>query len=312
MRARALFASALLLVGLARSAAGQAGTTAGATLTRPLGSRAVAMAEAFTAVDGGMDSLSYNTAGLTGLKQPEFRADYTRGIVDDSFTFLGYGHKFKSVTAAAGLAYYDAGTINLNLSNGTTGKRRVQQDWVGLFAVGAELPGGLSVGGAFKPYRFTLAQEATARGAAFDAGARWRTPVPGLAAGAALMNFGPPVKFESSGDPLPRAARAGLAYELMLPEAANEASAAFDRMTIAADVLSRLGDRVTAVLGTELRMPFGDKMAVALRAGYHFNSDTNSVAAGIGVREGRFQFDYGLGVQRALGSAHHVTVGARF
>jgi hypothetical protein len=135
MRARALFASALLLVGLARSAAGQAGTTAGATLTRPLGSRAVAMAEAFTAVDGGMDSLSYNTAGLTGLKQPEFRADYTRGIVDDSFTFLGYGHKFKSVTAAAGLAYYDAGTINLNLSNGTTGKRRVQQDWVGLFAV---------------------------------------------------------------------------------------------------------------------------------------------------------------------------------
>ena len=42
-----------------------------------------------------------------------------------------------------------------------------------------------------------------------------------------------------------------------------------------------------------------------------FNSDVDSVSLGLGWREGRFLFDYALGVKKAVGNAHHFSLGVR-
>lgn len=305
--------AALLLAAVAARASADAGRTGAVTLSRPLGARAVALADAFVAVDGGLDSLTFNPAGLAGLEQPELRSDYTHGIVDDSFSFLGYAQRVKPVVLGAGAAYYDAGTITLNLSDGTQGPRKVEQDYVGLLSAAGDLGGGLAAGVTAKYYRFNLAQAAKASGAAFDAGARWATPLQGLSFGAALQNAGAAVKFEQAGDPLPRTLRAGAAFALRLePAAGGDAAVSFDRFLFTADVISALGEPVAAATGVEARMPLGPRDFLALRAGYQFNNAANGLALGLGFREGRFLLDYAMGLQKSLGNAHHLSLGVRF
>jgi hypothetical protein len=269
------------------------------------------MADAFAAVDGGLDSLSYNPAGMARLTQSELRSDYTHGLVDDSFSFLGYAQRLKPLTIGVGAEYYDAGTINLNLSDGTQGTRKVEQDYVGMLAAAAELPGGLAAGLVAKYYRFNLAQEARASGAAFDAGAQWHSPLPGLSFGAALQNVGAAVKFEQQGDPLPRTIRAGAAYALTLEGQTGDAVVAFDRFLFTADMISVLDEPLAAATGVELRMPFGPSGSAALRMGYQFNSTANGLALGVGFREGRFLIDYAMGLQKTLGNVHHFSLGVR-
>ena len=307
-----LIAAALWLCATPSGAAAEAGLTGAVTLSRPLGARAEAMGGAFSAVEGGLDSLTYNPAGLARLAEREARLDYTRGLVDDSFSFLGYAQRLAPVTLAAGAAYYDAGTINLNLSDGTKGQRKVEQDWLGLLSAAVELPSGFTAGATAKYYRFSLAQTASASGMAFDAGARWAAPVRGLSVGAALQNAGSAVKFEQEGDPLPRAARAGLAYDIDLraPDPSREASIGFDRFLLTADAVSVLKQPLVAAAGLEMQVPLGGADHAALRLGYQFNSP-DSLTLGLGIREGRCIFDYALGLARALGSAHHFSLGVR-
>ncbi|MDE2039401.1 MAG: PorV/PorQ family protein [Elusimicrobia bacterium] len=300
------------LCALPALAAAEAGLTGGVTLSRPLGARAEAMGGAFSAVEGGLDSLTYNPAGLARLSRPELRFDYTHGIVDDSFGFLGYARRLSAFTLAGGAAYYDAGTIDLNLSDGTKGRRKAEQDWLGLLSAAVALPARLSAAATLKYYHFSLAQAASASGLAFDAGLRWATPLPGLSAGAALQNLGSAVKFEQQGDPLPRTERAGLAYSIgrRSPDPEQDADVGFDRFLLTGDVVSVLDQPLAAASGLEMRVPLGGSDYAALRFGYLFNS-SDSFSMGIGIREGRYVFDYALGLARALGSAHHFSIGLR-
>lgn len=311
MRAQAL---ALLLLGAVLApAAAENGQTGAVTLARPVGARAPAMAGAFSAVSGGIDSLSYNAAALAPLGRGEVLTDYTHGIVDDSFGFLGAAQPVaKSFTVAAGLAYYDAGSITLNPSVGSPQTVKVEQDWYGLAGGAAQLPGGLSIGALAKYYDFTLAQAATARGAAYDAGALWRSPVPGLSFGAAVQNAGSDIKFEQQGDPLPTTLRAGAALELAHGDnVLNEARLGVDRFLITTDAIKARNQRVAAASGLEMLLPLGAGDYGAFRAGYVFNSDVDTFSFGVGLRQRRFGFDYALGVKRALGVEHHISFGVR-
>ena len=265
MRRRLPLACALIAAA-ASAVQAEAGRTGAITLSRPLGARASALADAFSAVPGGLDSLTYNPAGLAGLDHRQVRTDYTRGIVDDSFSFLGFAQPLGRLTLATGAAYYDAGTMSLNLSNGVRETRKVEQDWVGLLGGAMKVGSGLSVGGLAKYYRLTLAQEASARGMAFDAGALWRAPWRGLSFGAAVQNAGAAVKFEQEADPLPLTMRAGAAYELTMESSQSDQSVvAFHRFLFTADAIRTRDERTTAAAGIEMQMPLGGQNYGALR-----------------------------------------------
>jgi hypothetical protein len=291
------------------------GLTAAATLQRPLAARPLGMGEAFSAVDGGLDSLGYNPAGTARLKRPELESSYIHGVAGDDFGFLGYAHPLPFGTITGGLAYYNAGAIDIRLSDGTQETRTAAQDMVGLLSASAPLGWGLCAGGTAKFYRLELAQEARASGFAGDLGTIWHSPLPGLNLGASLQNLGPDVKFEQAGDPLPLTTRVGAAYDFSLAKYhwVQEGGFGFSRFLVTADAV-KLRDQKSLLpaTGLEMGMGLGEDSYGALRFGYLFSRDISNFTFGVGLRQGRWRLDYALGVGRAdVSSAHQVTIGVR-
>ena len=304
-----LFASPTLLFA-------EVGRTGAEILTFPLASRPLGMGNSFVAVDGGLDSLGYNPAGMARLARPELESTYLSGIAGDNFGFLGYSHPLPHVVVTGGFIYYNAGTINLNLSDGTQQTVTAEEDMVGIAALSLPLPGGLCVGAAGKFYRLQLAQQANASGYAADLGALWHSPLAGLNFGASLQNMGPDVQFEQEGDPLPMTVRFGAAYDLDLSgrECFKEGCFGFSHFLFTADAV-KLRDEgsLQPSAGLEMGMKLEEETYGALRFGYLFSQSPNYFTLGIGVRQGRWFADYGFGAMKDdVASTHHVTLGVKF
>jgi len=292
-----------------------AGAVGSPTLRRSLSPRAAAMADAYAAVPGGLASLSYNPAGVAAARRPQLDTTFTSGVLDDTFGFLGWAQPLRYGVGAVGLSYYDAGKVDLNFANGTSASRTAARDFVGHLAWAVPLPGGLSIGATGKFFRFELAQEAKASGAALDAGAQWVTPLRGVSIGAALQNAGPGVKFEQETDPLPLTARGGLSWAWAnTPKRAPGELSEVTGMTVlvSADGVKVRDEAVVAALGAELGTDFGKTTTIALRAGWRFNSDAARLTIGVGMREGRFSLDYAMAEKRSLGQTHYAGFGVRF
>ena len=306
---RLLHAAALML-----AVATPAAALGSPTLRRPLSVRSAALADAYAAVPGGLSSLGTNPAGLAAARRPQLDTTFASGVLDDSFGFIGWAQPLPLGTAAAGLSYYDAGKVDLRFANGTVDSRTAQRDFVGHLAWGVPLPRGFSIGATAKYYRFELAQEARASGAAGDAGAQWQTPLKGLTLGAALQNFGPGVKFEQDSNPLPLTTRAGASWSWSsLTQKSEDALSALTatRFLASAEMIKVRDEVVTGALGSEVAMDFGTT-SISLRMGWRLNSDANRLTFGVGMREGRFTLDYALSEKRTLGQAHHAGFGVRF
>ena len=309
MRAAALALSALVALSPAASAAGAA------TLRRPFTPRASGLADAYSPVAGGLSSLGSNPAGLSAAARPRLETTFTSGVSDDTFGFLGWAQPLPRGVAAVGLTYYDAGTVDLRFPGGATQTRTAARDFVGHLAYGLALPGGLSAGAAAKYYRFELAQEARAAGAAFDAGAQWKTPLRGLALGAAVQNAGPGVKFETESDPLPTAVRGGASWSFATAGAKPDSAESYvegTRFLVTGEALKVRDEAVVAAAGAEIAMDFGPQTSVAVRLGARFNAPSDRITFGFGVTEGRFTLDYALADKRDLGQTHVVGLGVRF
>ncbi|MDX6768599.1 MAG: hypothetical protein SF051_03645 [Elusimicrobiota bacterium] len=304
--------AAALLLALAPARALAAGTTAGATLRRPVSARAAAMADALTALPAATDAFGANPAGLVATR-PEVRTLFSHGSVEDSYGFMGSVVPWRGVSLAGGLAYYDAGRIDIVSATGARETRSAQRDMIGSLGAAAPLGAGLTAGGLARFYRFELGGEARATGAALDAGLRWDAPVRGLSFGAALQNAGPGVKYEVESDPLPLTMRGGAAWTTDLPAPA-ESSMVYSgyRLTVAADAVQTRDERLRGGVGAEFGLDFGEATSVMLRGGWKLGSETDFITAGVGIREKRFFMDYALGARHDLGAVHHVALGARF
>lgn len=305
----------LALTALILLSAGPAGAAGAATLRRSLSARAAAMADAYSAVAGGISSLGTNPAGLAAARRPELDTTFTSGVLDDTFGFMGWAQPLPLGTAAAGLSYFDAGTVSLQYANGTSESRTAARDFVGHLAWGLPLPGGLSVGATGKFFRFELAQEAKASGVAADAGAQWKTPLKGLSLGAAIANAGPGVKFEQETDPLPLTARGGLSWSWSsggVHPTGDLSDVTETRVLASAEGVKVRDEAVIAALGSELAMDFGPGTSIALRAGWRFNAEAGRLTIGVGMREGRFTLDYAMADKRTLGQTHYAGLGVRF
>jgi hypothetical protein len=310
---RSAFLAALLA--LAPGAASAASASNGAAILRlPLSARAAALGGGISAVDGGLDSLGVNPAGVAAGTRPSLLTSFFTGAADDSFGFLGYAQPLKAGTAMAGFSYYDSGTVGIVNLDGSQQTVVAERDYIGMLGWAMPLGGGLSVGALGKGYKLTLAQSASASGFAADAGLRWATPLRGLSFGAALQNLGPNVKFESSSDPLPRTLRGGAAWNFVdrSPSEFNTNYSGIS-VTLTADAVSVRDEGVTAEAGGECTVSIGHLTDVSLRLGNQFNSASDGgLSFGIGIREGRFTGDYALTSRGALGNVQDFSIGVRF
>ena len=306
-RRAALFAIALVFG--AASAHADAARTAGLTLQRTTGARPAGMGEAFAGLADDANAYAYNPAGYGTLPDSQAMATYLRGIVKDQFGFLGYAHALPWGAVFAGASYFDAGTIDLNLSNGLQDTRRAQQDVVAMVGAGVGRNGPLSAGVLVKGFRFELAEEATASGVAADAGLLWRTPLRGLSFGAAVQNAGPDIRYEAEDEPIPLTGRAGAAWSIDFDRFNRLRSVPYT-LILAADAVSVRRDDTAARAGLELRRtvesPLGDGHA-ALRGGYA--ADREAITIGAGALMGTFSLDYAINLFDDLDPAHRVTIG---
>lgn len=300
--------AALLLAAVPAAAA----FTGSPVLRRPLSARASALAEAFSAAPGGVSSMGTNPAGLAAAKEPALETGFASGVIDETFGFVGYARPVTRGTAGAGVVYYDAGKIEINRSAGASETRTAARDFVGLLSWALPVGESLSAGVQAKAFRFELAEEARAAGAAADLGVQWQV-LRGLRLGAAAQNLGPNVKFESQSDPLPLTLRGGASLTIArVPRRDVEAYYAAARFQLNVDGVYVRDERPALAAGTEFSIDLSERSSVALRLGWLFNRDADGASAGVGLREGRWTLDYAMASKKALGNAHHVSLGARF
>lgn len=313
MRAAALLAAALLAAPAARA---EMGRTAASFLKRSMGARAAAMGGAHAAVlDPGAEAPQHNPGGLARVARRTFASSYLNSFGGVTHADAAYAHPLHLGVLGAGLLYFNAGDIGLNLSDGTKRTVTSEQDlaWTLSYAVG--LPQGLSVGATYRYLRMELAETASATAHLGDVGAQWRTPIKGFSLGAAYQHVGQDIVFESVGDPPPKTFRYGVALRFpdLDPTKLDPTVdlAAFD-MTVAGDVVQTVFERPAQRAGVELGMTPTMMTRVALRFGYAFNQASEGMTLGVGFKTGRFSFDYGHGDAKGLKALSNATFSIEF
>ena len=118
---------AALLLLAASPALGESGLTGGETLQRTLGARAAAMGRAFVSIPGEPDGLWYNPAGTAFLETPAAATTYLSGLAGGGHGLMTYVQPEGKIAYSGSLLYFNAGTIELNLSNGTQGPVTAQE-----------------------------------------------------------------------------------------------------------------------------------------------------------------------------------------
>lgn len=306
----------LLLSAAARPVAAEPGRTAAVFLRRALGARAAAMGGAQAAVlDPGPDAPQFNPAGLAFVSRPSLATSYLNGFGGVSHGHVAYSHPLRVGTLGAGLLYFNAGSLELNLSNGQRGTVAAEEDTAWTLSYGLPLAHGLSAGVTYRYVRLDLAEAAHAISHQGDAGLIWRTPLPGLSLGAAYQYYGGDIVFDEAGDPPPKTWRCGLALRLPAIDAKKlDSSADLEALdlTLAGDIVNTLFEDPSPRAGLELGLTPALMSRVALRFGWVFNRFSEGMTFGAGFKSGRLSFDYGFGSAGEMRNLQNITLGLSF
>lgn len=313
MRGAALLACALLA---AAPLEAEVGRSAAAFLKRSMGARAAAMGGAHAGVaDPGAEAPQYNPGGLARVDKRTLATSYLNGFGGVTHGNAAYAHPLPYGVVGAGLLYFNAGDIGLNLSDGTRRTVTAEEDLAATLTYSVPLGWGLSAGATYRYLRMELAEAAKATSHQGDLGVLWRTPFKGLSLGAAFQYLGPRIVFEEAGDPPPRTARYGAALRFPDVDATkldpNVDLTAFD-LTLAGDVVQTVFEDATPRVGVELGLTPSLMSRVALRFGWVMNRDSEGMTIGAGFKSGRFAFDYGHGDAKDMKGLSNATFSVAF
>lgn len=311
MRRTAVFLAALLCAG----AADAGGRTSAIFLQRTLGARAAGLGNAFVAAKYSADSLQYNPAALATVKGKTLSSTYLNAYGAVNYGSLGYAQPLGYGVAGISAVYFNAGPLDLNLSNGATGTVTAEEDLAAAATYAIGLPLGFSVGATYRFVRMELAETASATTHQGDFGLHWRTPIHGVSLGAAYQYIGPDITFESAGDPPPRTLRYGVAFQFpdfdikkLDPGVDVQA---FDAM-VTADLVQTLHEEPSPRAGLEMGITPHSLNRVALRLGWVFGRSAEGPTFGFGYLGKRFGVDYAFGSTGDLGGLQHLTFSFHF
>jgi hypothetical protein len=318
---------ALLLLASQAHAASEAGVTGAQVLQIPLGTRALGMGGAFTAVGTDSSALFYNPAGLARLSAHEVGFSFITGQADNSLNHFAYAGPLP-FSGISGSGYASAGASLLMARSGEIEVNTLRSDGSLLasetISAGSDVVATLGyaervgtsplefgretynishfLGFSGKIIRSTLAERYTATAVAGDAGYLMQMPEQGLSVGVSVLNLGSKIKYVEEADPLPTTMRGGFAYQVGVP-------------SVHTLILALDGDMVPKekVWHVNTGMEYFWLKSYGLRLGYQFHRDTLGLTAGFGLRwRGRILIDYAWLMGDGLSDAHRVTLSYRF
>ena len=190
------------------------------------GTRAAALGDAFSAIDGDVTTAFWNPSGLGVMQEKQTAISYTdySQLFGDASDGLYYAFFAGALPLAAGgtlgttLQIQGQGTILVTTdSPDPIREENLGTNWAWTVSYADRLSEGLLAGISGKVIEMKLAQE-SGRAYAVDLGIQYdlpNTPIP-IRIGAAVQNWGTRIQFkdENQSDPLPRLARLGTAVTL--------------------------------------------------------------------------------------------------
>jgi hypothetical protein len=299
--------------------------------------RATAMGDAYSVLAAGAEAPFWNPAGMAGIRGQELSTTYTLWMMETKIGALSFASSLGEIGAIGiQVQYVDYGTME-------------EAIWAAPYIKGDPYPG--LTGRTFRPAAYVLGltyarrltdrfstglsvkyayeslyngQQAVAMvsqgvyeevntwgsGLIFDFGMSYDTGYRSVRVALAVQNFGATIPYAKESTPVPLQFRWGLAADLV----GNDALFLTDsqhRLGLAFDLFQPNDYAQQFHLGMEYEFAG----TVALRAGYKFNYDSESLTAGAGIRQTvgsvRLVFDYSYGrVGNFLGDVHRISVGA--
>lgn len=310
-----------------------AGTSAATFLKIGAGARPTGLGEAYTGVADDVNSIYWNTAGLSTLKKNEFvamRAELFQGL---QYNFFAFAYPTKRIgTFAVGLNNLSISEIEQRSAD--TDKPDTtfsSNDSAYTLAYALRLPiqqeDGLHIGVGMKYIRQTLAGS-EANSYAADIGSLYRFSGSPISLGMTVQNLGTKVKFKSEEDALPLTLKVGGSYRLGESWGISKGKdAAFEEgssglksgLLLTMDVSLPRDDNPSVKVGTEFTRMWSENMGTSLRgAGYQIDKRSQvsgtvvGVSAGAGFTFKYVSLDFAWMPFRDLGNTYRYSVKLRF
>lgn len=286
-------------------------TTGVAIFNHSVGTRQLGMADAAVGLADDVNAIFYNPAGLAQVRKLELNAMYFNNIVDTKdeavsiVTPLRRGIFGGTASVGIGIRAYQGGDIEVIMldSNNNEIKHETlsaENDYMVGIGYSEKIGKNLYLGLALKGIHSTLVEDYTASAVALDAGALYHTSVEGLSVGLSLLNNGTEMKFIDEGDALPMRTIIGAGYKIR-PLSNVGVKVGLDYMK------EKNADGRTSI-GAELTL----LDMISVRSGYYVDSDLGSITAGIGIKLGSIQIDYGYAMMDELGDLHRASLTMRW
>ncbi len=289
------------------------GTAAAGFLNLGVGARAAAMGEASSALSNDSSALYWNPAGLALLKGNSASFMHAAYLGETSLNYAALSHDLDEESAfGISVQHFSAGSMAQTDEAGREIGRFAPSDLALTLGYATTLepffpPEALkdfSVGVSVKYIRSKILRSAKSH--AFDFGVLSPAYLGGrLKLAAVLTNLGGHLKFERDYEHLPLSVKAGSSFKMT------------DRWLVGADVSFPEEDSPYYGVGTEYAMSFSKRWQAMLRGGFCSRAardvdGLSGVSFGVGLGFLGFVFDYGFTPFGSIGSAHRVSVSARF
>ena len=288
---------------------GKSGTSSLIFLRLGAAAGVVGMGEACTAQSEGMVFSLWNPAAISGVRTSKMGFTHTQWFQDITAEFfssaLRSGHNVFGVGLSLGkvpdiekretpteepLALFDAHDFVLSFSYardlGENYHLGASVKWIyEKIDISSASGLGLDIGGICSPF------------AGSD-----RRFLPNLSFGAAVLNLGSKIKFETESYPLPAQYKAGLQYSAQTEKWQGD-------YTLGLDLVKPRDDDMKVHLGGEC----GLYQTLALRLGYQLGYDDKDISFGMGVKYRKYAIDYAFVPYKSdLGEVHCVSLEIEF
>ena len=276
------------------------GTTGATFLKLGVGSRPVAMGEAFVAVANDINALYWNPSGLSLSEGKQVIFTHTEWFQAIRYEYLAYCQPAFGGTIGAGITYLYITDIERRDIAGILLGSVPANDLAIAVAYAKTLSERLNLGATVKIINQQL-DDKSALGIAADLGLQYKLNKEGLVMGLALQNMGYEAPFILEASPLPMNLKMGIANK-----------SADSNLTLSADLNYSILDSIWAIgAGIE----YWVHPVLAIRAGYKYNSAINNtlgalsgLTCGAGFKIGILGIDYVLVPYGDLGYTHRISL----